>query len=73
MLSGSMSLKLIRSLKYDHVVVGGREVGQNPSRGGKSQIGNQAGRKKGKGREKGSFGCFFKDFELLINMDQFTI
>lgn len=58
-LSGSVSLKLTRSLKYDHVVMGGRGMGQNPSQGGKSYIGNQAGRKKEKGKVIRKLWVFF--------------
>lgn len=69
-LSGSVSLKLTRSLNYNHVAVGGRSWDRILPEEGRVK---QAGKKKEKGRKEEVLGIFLKDLELFINVDLFTI
>ena len=63
--SGFMSLMPARPLRCDP---------QSPSLGRWNQISNWEGREmKGRGKEEGNFGCFFKDFWVVHNVDLFTV
>lgn len=52
------------------MVIGGE---RNPSWEGRVKSETRQGEKKGNGNGKRTFGCLFKDFELFINVDLFTV